>query len=125
MSVRTYQDALDYLYSFVDYSLQRSYRYSAEVFDLNRVRDLLARLGNPQDRFASLHVAGTKGKGSVSAFIASDRPRRASGVSCAIASSQPARTPPFRCTTRPPRSRSRPPPRAWSWCSEPLSTRRR
>jgi len=27
MSVRTYQEALDYLYSFVDYSLERSYRY--------------------------------------------------------------------------------------------------
>jgi len=71
MTPLTFPEALDYLYSFVDYSLQRSYRYSAEVFDLDRVRDLLARLGNPQDRFASLHVAGTKGKGSVSAFMAS------------------------------------------------------
>src|SRR4030066_6784 len=71
MTPLTFPQALDSLYSFVDYSLQRSYRYSAEVFDLDRVRDLLARLGNPQDRFASLHVAGAKGKGSVSAFVAS------------------------------------------------------
>jgi dihydrofolate synthase / folylpolyglutamate synthase len=71
MTPLTFPEALDYLYSFVDYSLQRSYRYSADVFDLDRVRDLLARLGNPQDRFASLHVAGTKGKGSVSALMAS------------------------------------------------------
>ena len=71
MTPLTFPEALDYLYSFVDYSLQRSYRYSADVFDLDRVRDLLARLGNPQDRFVSLHVAGTKGKGSVSALMAS------------------------------------------------------
>ncbi|HSB89181.1 MAG TPA: folylpolyglutamate synthase/dihydrofolate synthase family protein [Anaerolineales bacterium] len=71
MGALTYPEALDYLYSFVDYSLQRSYRYSADVFDLGRMRDLLARLGDPQDRFASVHVAGTKGKGSVSALVAS------------------------------------------------------
>ena len=47
MTPLTFPEALDYLYSFVDYSLQRSYRYSAEVFDLDRVRDLLARLRHP------------------------------------------------------------------------------
>lgn len=71
MSGKAYQDALDYLYSFVDYSVERSYRYSAEVFELQRVRDLLDTLGNPQNRFKSFHIAGTKGKGSVSALIAS------------------------------------------------------
>jgi dihydrofolate synthase/folylpolyglutamate synthase len=67
----TYPEALDYLYSFVDYSLERSYRYSPDVFDLGRVRGLLARLGDPHRRFPSLHVAGTKGKGSVSAMATS------------------------------------------------------
>jgi dihydrofolate synthase/folylpolyglutamate synthase len=67
----TYQEALDYLYSFIDYSVQRSYRYSPQVFDLGRVQRLLRSLGNPQDRYASIHVAGTKGKGSVCALVAS------------------------------------------------------
>jgi dihydrofolate synthase/folylpolyglutamate synthase len=71
MSVRTYQDALDYLYSFVDYSLERSYRYSAELFDLGRVRRLLHALGDPHERYPAFHIAGTKGKGSVTAMIAS------------------------------------------------------
>jgi dihydrofolate synthase/folylpolyglutamate synthase len=70
MPVRGYQEALDYLYSFVDYSVKRKYRYSAEIFDLARVRDLLAAMGNPQELFPSVHIAGTKGKGSVSALIA-------------------------------------------------------
>jgi len=71
MTIRTYDDALAFLYSFVDYSTARSYRYSPDVLDLGRVRDLLLRLDNPQEAFASIHVAGTKGKGSVSSFIAS------------------------------------------------------
>ncbi len=66
-----FQAALEFLYSFADYSVERSYRYSADVFELDRVRRLLKDLGNPQDQYQSFHIAGTKGKGSVSALIAS------------------------------------------------------
>jgi dihydrofolate synthase/folylpolyglutamate synthase len=66
-----YQQALDYLYSYVDYSVKRKYRYSPDVFDLVRVTELLASLGNPHENYPSIHVAGTKGKGSVSALLAS------------------------------------------------------
>ncbi|NPV86042.1 MAG: bifunctional folylpolyglutamate synthase/dihydrofolate synthase [Anaerolineae bacterium] len=66
-----YQEALDYIYSFVDYSLTRTFRYTADKFDLDRVRALLARLGNPHQKYAVIHVTGTKGKGSVSAMLAS------------------------------------------------------
>ena len=37
--------------------------------DLSPEVDLMARLGNPHRRFRSVHVAGTKGKGSVCALI--------------------------------------------------------
>lgn len=37
---------------------------------LQNIRELLARLGQPQRDFRCLHVAGTNGKGSVSAFLA-------------------------------------------------------
>jgi dihydrofolate synthase/folylpolyglutamate synthase len=66
-----YQKTLDYLYSFVDFSLQRNFRYVPGQFELGRMRDLAAAFGNPQDRYPTLHVAGTKGKGSVSALCAS------------------------------------------------------
>ena len=36
---------------------------------LEPMLDLAARLGDPQTSFRSIHVAGTKGKGSVSALI--------------------------------------------------------
>jgi dihydrofolate synthase/folylpolyglutamate synthase len=68
---QAYQEALDYIYSYVDYSKERSYRYAADVFDLGRVEELLARLGSPHQKYTSIHIAGTKGKGSVSALVAS------------------------------------------------------
>ena len=40
-------------------------------FDLDTIRVLLAELGEPHDRFAAVHVAGTNGKGSVAALIES------------------------------------------------------
>ena len=66
-----YQEALDYLYSFVDYSLTRNFRYTADKFDLGRMRELMALSGDPQNCYPVIHVAGTKGKGSTAAIIAS------------------------------------------------------
>jgi dihydrofolate synthase/folylpolyglutamate synthase len=66
-----YQNALDYLYSFVDYSLTRGFRFTPEKFDLNRMVDFLALIGNPHQAYPVIHVAGTKGKGSTAAMIAS------------------------------------------------------
>lgn len=65
-----YQSTLDYLYSFVDYSLTRSLRYSPEKFDLGRMHRLVEMLGSPHLKYPVVHVAGTKGKGSTSALIA-------------------------------------------------------
>jgi dihydrofolate synthase/folylpolyglutamate synthase len=71
MSHPAYREALDYLYSFVDYSLERYYRYTADRFNLDRVRQLLHAIGDPHLAYPTIHVAGTKGKGSVSALCAS------------------------------------------------------
>ncbi len=65
-----YQEALDYLYSFIDYSLTRNFRNAPEKFDLGRMHALLAKMGDPHRRYPVIHVAGTKGKGSVSAMTA-------------------------------------------------------
>lgn len=66
-----YQKTLDYLYQFVDYSLTRNFRYAEDKFDLNRMFELLELLGDPQKNFKVFHVAGTKGKGSTCALLAS------------------------------------------------------
>src|SRR5215216_4371641 len=66
-----YNQALDYLYSFVDYSLKHISELARAEFNLDRMFALMEELGNPQAKYPIIHVAGTKGKGSVSALCAS------------------------------------------------------
>ncbi len=71
MNDTSYQNALDYIYSYVDYSLTRAFRYSPEKFNLSRMEQLLTLIGNPHKDYRIIHLAGTKGKGSTAALIAS------------------------------------------------------
>lgn len=66
-----YNKALDYLYSFVDYSLKHSSELAKAEFNLDRMFALMEELRNPQNAYPIIHVAGTKGKGSVCALCAS------------------------------------------------------
>lgn len=69
-SIQTYAEAMDYLYSFVNWEVSRHMRYSPEVMTLARPRQVLADLGNPHEAYPIIHVTGTKGKGSVGAMCA-------------------------------------------------------
>ena len=67
-----YADSLRYLYSFIDW--ERGIGYGVDSpprFTLDRIGALLRILDNPQQRFASVHVAGSKGKGSTAAVLES------------------------------------------------------
>ena len=66
-----YKQTLEYIYSFTDYEKLKGYRYTPQDFNLDRVERLLALLGNPHRSFPSVHIAGTKGKGSTAAMIES------------------------------------------------------
>jgi len=65
----TYQQTLDYLFS----QLPMFQRLGASAFkkDLGNTIALCEVLGNPQNSFRSIHIAGTNGKGSTSHFLAS------------------------------------------------------
>jgi dihydrofolate synthase/folylpolyglutamate synthase len=63
--------ALRFLTSRIDYERTSTVPYSQRDFRLDRMRQLLDALGNPQDSLAIVHVGGTKGKGSTAAMIAS------------------------------------------------------
>ncbi|MBM4016910.1 MAG: bifunctional folylpolyglutamate synthase/dihydrofolate synthase [Planctomycetes bacterium] len=65
----TYESALRYLFSSTDYERMRRVRYNADTFSLDRMRRLLDLLGRPHEKFPSVHVAGTKGKGSTAAMV--------------------------------------------------------
>lgn len=66
-----YRQALDYILAFADYERAPSGRIRYREFRLERVLALLARLKHPEQRFAAVHIAGTKGKGSTAAMTAS------------------------------------------------------
>lgn len=61
--LRRYADAVRFLNQFTDYERMASTAATGE-YTLDRTRRLLAALGNPERAFLSLHIAGTKGKGS-------------------------------------------------------------
>ncbi len=65
----SYPEAIQYLESFINYEKILSYPYK-ESLKLERVKDFLVTIRNPQDSLRSLHVAGSKGKGSTCAFMA-------------------------------------------------------
>ena len=65
-----YQQAEDYIFSYTDYE-KAPMPHDPAFYDLRRVEELLTRLGNPHLAARSVHIAGTKGKGSVAAMVAS------------------------------------------------------
>ena len=56
------EEALTYIHSV---------SWKGSVPGLSRTRELLSRIGNPQDKLRFIHIAGTNGKGSTAAMLAS------------------------------------------------------
>ncbi len=65
-----YSQAEEYLNSFTNYELIPGITYAQPGYSLRHVEELLNRMGNPQLAAKTIHIAGTKGKGSVAAMIA-------------------------------------------------------
>ncbi|MFA5156551.1 MAG: folylpolyglutamate synthase/dihydrofolate synthase family protein [Candidatus Omnitrophota bacterium] len=64
----TYPQAISYLGSLINYERFSGWAYR-ESFRLERFRDFLHSIGDPQAGLKCVHVAGSKGKGSTCAFI--------------------------------------------------------
>jgi dihydrofolate synthase/folylpolyglutamate synthase len=58
----SYRAAIDYLYSLQKHGIK---------LGLDKTEKILSLIGNPHTQFKCIHIAGTNGKGSVSAMIAS------------------------------------------------------
>lgn len=65
-----YKEALEYIYSFINYEKTGMPSLSPSRYNLERVRRFLADLGSPHEKFKSILIAGTKGKGSTAAMCA-------------------------------------------------------
>ena len=66
-----YKAALAYINTFINSEKSPDFSRQARFYNLERISRLLAKLGNPHRRLKVVHVAGSKGKGSTAALIAS------------------------------------------------------
>jgi dihydrofolate synthase/folylpolyglutamate synthase len=64
-----YSQAEEYLNSFTNYEQIPGILYAQPGYSLRHVEELLNRMGNPQLAARTIHIAGTKGKGSVAAMV--------------------------------------------------------
>ena len=64
-----YLQAVKYLESFVNYEKLNQYSYNKSL-GLQRIKIFLQFIGNPQEDLKTIHIAGSKGKGSTCAFVA-------------------------------------------------------
>ena len=65
-----YSQAEDYLNGFINYEQIPGISFAQPGYSLAHVEELLKRIGDPQLAARTIHIAGTKGKGSVAAMIA-------------------------------------------------------
>ncbi|MCF6159141.1 MAG: bifunctional folylpolyglutamate synthase/dihydrofolate synthase [wastewater metagenome] len=66
---QSYEAAQAFLYKAIDYEKLISYQYNASTFNLDRMVKMLEHTGSPHRTFPSIHITGTKGKGSTSIMI--------------------------------------------------------
>ncbi len=70
-SAVNYREAEEYVLSFTNYEKTPGVPYTLANYDLRRMDELLVPLGNPHLAAKTVHVAGTKGKGSTAAMVQS------------------------------------------------------
>lgn len=66
----TYDQAVKYLAEQTDYEKQTRVGYNVTTFSLDRMKKLLSLVGNPHKKITTVHIAGTKGKGSTAVMLA-------------------------------------------------------
>ena len=66
-----YREAIDRIMGLVDYERPSTIPGQQPRYDLSRIGAFLETLGNPHLDIPTVHIAGTKGKGSASAMVSS------------------------------------------------------
>ena len=57
------------LYRFSNFEVRRKVSYNINNYNLKNIKKILRFLGNPQNNFLTIHVAGSKGKGTVTHYL--------------------------------------------------------
>ncbi|HPO48811.1 MAG TPA: Mur ligase family protein [Spirochaetota bacterium] len=63
------KETLDYIYSFVNLESNLNEKYLDKEYSLTNIENILKYFDNPHKNIKIIHIAGTKGKGSVSLMI--------------------------------------------------------
>jgi len=70
-AIPNYAAALKFLYDRVNVERMHARRVDPAIFKLDRMGELMDALGNPHEELKCVHIAGTNGKGSTVAMVAS------------------------------------------------------
>ncbi|MBR2281267.1 MAG: bifunctional folylpolyglutamate synthase/dihydrofolate synthase [Spirochaetales bacterium] len=69
MGFKTFDQVVEYMEHFTNLE-RKTDRYSTRTYRLDRMQAIMDTLGNPQRSYRTIHVAGSKGKGSTASYIA-------------------------------------------------------
>ena len=67
----SYEAAASYIQTFLNTEKSPDFSRDARRYNLDRITQLLDKLGNPHQHFKIIHIAGSKGKGTTATIIAS------------------------------------------------------
>lgn len=70
MQFTSFQEVVTYMESFTNLEKQTDH-YTTRVYRLDRMHAILTHIGNPERTFKTIHLAGSKGKGSTASYLAS------------------------------------------------------
>ena len=69
--ITNFSAAQKWLYDHIDHERMRIVPYNERTFNLEKMEKLLDKLDNPHKLIKTIHIAGTKGKGSTCAMVTS------------------------------------------------------
>jgi len=70
MKFQSFDQVMKYMESFTNLE-KKTDNYTTRTYRLDRMQAIMKTLGNPQESYKTIHVAGSKGKGSTASYIAS------------------------------------------------------
>lgn len=70
MEFSSFEQIVNYMEHFTNLE-KKTNLYSVRTYRLDRMQALMQALGNPQNSYKTIHIAGSKGKGSTASYIAS------------------------------------------------------
>ena len=69
MEFKSFEQVISYMESFTNLE-RRTDKYNTRTYRLDRMQAIMEVLGKPQNTYRTIHVAGSKGKGSTASYIA-------------------------------------------------------